>query len=130
MHFVRGFAAWTVLCPIFALIVNIIIIEKQVSIKSMIYPKHPEDVCPRGAVLWIQLCRVRWDKEPSPVPLQKRINHWKYLLFHSPLSSEVLPSRLEMITLEKRPYSTSSALINIESSFEELFLGGFLYDVP
>ena len=32
----------TVLCPILALIVNIIIIEKQVSIKSMIYPKHPE----------------------------------------------------------------------------------------
>ena len=23
---------------------------------------------PRGAVLWIQLCRVSWDKEPSPVP--------------------------------------------------------------
>ena len=52
--------------------------------------KHPEDVCPRGAVLpsprrgkgdrlrwmrsprsgfWIQLCRVWWDGEPSPVPL-------------------------------------------------------------
>ena len=30
--------------------------------------RHPEDVCPRGATLRIQLCRVRWDKEPSPVP--------------------------------------------------------------
>ena len=38
--------------------------------------KHPEDVCPRGVVLWIQLCRVRWDKEPSPVPFctMKRIS--------------------------------------------------------
>ena len=32
----------TVLCPILALIVNIIIIEKQVSIKSVIHQKHPE----------------------------------------------------------------------------------------
>ena len=23
---------------------------------------------PQGAALWIQLCRVRWDREPSPVP--------------------------------------------------------------
>ena len=37
--------------------------------------KHPEDVCPRGAVLWIQLCRVRWDKEPSPVPVPTNSPH-------------------------------------------------------
>ena len=30
--------------------------------------KNTPRTCPRGAVLWIQLCRVRWDGEPSPVP--------------------------------------------------------------
>ena len=30
--------------------------------------KTPRGRCPRGAALWIQLVRVRWGEEPSPVP--------------------------------------------------------------
>ena len=64
-----------VLCPILALIVNIIIIEKQVSIKSMTYPKHPEGLCPRGAALIVYLCQIRWAGEPSPVPFTPDIRY-------------------------------------------------------
>ena len=71
--------------PIF----DVIIIEKQASIKSLIHQNTPR-ASPRGVAkpsprtgkgdrlrwmrspqsgLWIQLCRVRWGEEPSPVPL-------------------------------------------------------------
>ena len=32
--------------------------------------KTPRGLCPRGAVLWIPLCRVRWAEEFSPCPIR------------------------------------------------------------
>ena len=32
-----------------------------------LHQKHPEGFRPRGVALRIQLCRVSWDKEPSPL---------------------------------------------------------------
>ena len=63
----------TVLCPILALIANIIIVEKQASIKNLIHQNTPR-ASPRGVALRISLCRVWWDGEPSPVPFSSPLS--------------------------------------------------------